>query len=287
MKNQNLLEQASTTPSIAAVVLCLNEAVNLPRALASLTWCDERLVVDSGSSDGSQEVAIQADAIVVEHRQPGRFLITEQRNWALKKGGLRSQWVLFVDADEEISSDCRQAIQHAIGRKDAPDGFELTPRYWFMGRWLKHTQGYPNWHPRLVRRGHMTFEGGVWESFPVDRTIGRITTPYEHYAFSKGMDDWLERHRRYADWEAERIVAYLNTGDQRDLGTKRLLRLRVLTSKLWPMRPLLRFLQKYVFQGGFREGWQGLLFALMMAFYDLITVIKVIEKKRSVAGQTL
>ena len=60
----------------------------------------------------------------------------------------------------------------------------------------------------------MTFEGGVWESFPVDRTIGRITTPYEHYAFSKGMDDWLERHRRYADWEAERIVAYLNTGDQ-------------------------------------------------------------------------
>ena len=156
-----------------------------------------------------------------------------------------------------------------------------------MGRWLKHTQGYPNWHPRLVRRGRITFEGGVWESFPSDRTIGRITTPYEHYAFSKGMDDWLERHRRYADWEAERIVAYLNTGDQHALGTKRLLRLRVLTSKLWPMRPLLRFLQKYVFQGGFREGWQGLLFALMMAFYDLITVIKVIEKKRCTAGENL
>lgn len=287
MKNQNLREQTSTTPSIAAVVLCLNEAVNLPRALASLTWCDERLVVDSGSTDGSQQVAIQAAAMVVEHRQLGRFLITEQRNWALKEGGLRSQWVLFLDADEEISNECRQAIQHAIGQRGAPDGFELTPRYWFMGRWLKHTQGYPNWHPRLVRRGRATFEGGVWESFPVDSTIGRITTPYEHYAFSKGMDDWLERHRRYADWEAERIVAYLNTGDQRALGTKRLLRLRVLTSKLWPMRPLLRFLQKYIFQGGFREGWQGLLFALMMAFYDLITVIKVIEKKRSVAGQTL
>ena len=69
------------------MVLCLNEAVNLPRSLASLTWCDERLVVDSGSSDGSQKVAIQAGATVVEHRQPGRFLITEQRNWALKNGG--------------------------------------------------------------------------------------------------------------------------------------------------------------------------------------------------------
>ena len=269
------------------MVLCLNEAVNLPRALASLAWCNEQLVVDSGSTDGSQEVARRAGANVREHRQHGDFLITEQRNWALKQGELRSEWVLFLDADEEISSDCRKAIQAAICALDAPDGFELTPRYWFMGRWLKHTQGYPNWHPRLVRRGSLTFEGGVWESFPAGRTIGRITTPYEHYAFSKGMDDWLERHRRYADWDAQRIVAYLNTGDQRALGTTRLLRLRVITSKLWPVRPLLRFLQKYVFQGGFREGWQGLLFALMMAVYDLITVIKVIEKKRLMGGQML
>ena len=287
MTSSTLLGQVASNPSIAAVVLCLNEAVNLPRSLASLTWCDERLVVDSGSSDGSQKVAIQAGAKVVEHRQPGRFLITEQRNWALKNGGLRSEWVLFLDADEEISSDCRKAVQAAICQLNAPDGFELTPRYWFFGRWLKHTQGYPNWHPRLVRRGSLTFEGGVWESFPAGRTIGRINTPYEHYAFSKGMDDWLERHRRYSDWDAERILAYLKSGDQQALGTSRWLRLRAFTSRLWPLRPLLRFLQKYVFQGGFREGWQGLLFALMMAAYELITVVKVIEKRRRMKGQTL
>ena len=287
MKNQNLREQTSTTPSIAAVVLCLNEAVNLPRALASLTWCDELLVVDSGSTDGSQQVAIQAAAMVVEHRQLGQFLITEQRNWALKEGGLQSQWVLFLDADEEISNECRQAIQHAIGQSGAPDGFELTPRYWFMGRWLKHTQGYPNWHPRLVQREKLFFEGGVWESFAAGGKVGRITAPYEHYAFSKGIDDWLERHIRYAKWEADQIWAYLRNNDQEAFKTRRKLRLRTLSTRLWPARPLLRFLQKYVFQGGFREGWQGLLFALMMAFYDLITVIKVIEKKRSVAGQTL
>jgi len=287
VKNQNLREQTSTTPSIAAVVLCLNEAVNLPRALASLTWCDELLVVDSGSTDGSQQVAIQASAMVVEHRQLGRFLITEQRNWALKEGGLRSQWVLFLDADEEISNECRQAIQHAIGQKGAPDGFELTPRYWFMGRWLKHTQGYPNWHPRLVQREKLFFEGGVWESFAVGGKVGRITTPYEHYAFSKGMDDWLERHIRYASWEAEQIIAYLNTRNKETIGTKRGLRLRILSSRVWPARPLMRFVQKYVAQGGFREGWQGLLFALMMAMYDLITVVKVIEKKRQRAGKVL
>ncbi|QNJ21517.1 beta-glycosyltransferase/ family 2 [Synechococcus sp. MIT S9220] len=243
--------------------------------------------MDSGSTDGSQEVAIQSGAMVIEHYQPGRFLITEQRNWALKYGGLRSEWVLFIDADEEISSDCRQAIQHAIRRESTPDGFELTPRYWFMGRWLRHTQGYPNWHPRLIQRGKLNFEGGVWESFAAGGKVGRITTPYEHYAFSKGIDDWLDRHIRYASWEAEQIITYLQTRDKEAIGTKRGLQLRILSSRVWPIRPLLRFLQKYVVQGGFREGWQGLLFALMMAMYDLITVVKVIEKKRQIAGKAL
>ncbi len=287
MTTQYALGQNSTRPTIAAVVLCLNEASNLPRALASLTWCDERLVVDSGSNDESQEVAKRAGAVVLEHRQPGRFMITEQRNWALKEGGLSSQWVLFLDADEEISSQCQLAIEQAIRVKDAPEGFELTPRYWFMGRWLKYTQGYPNWHPRLVQREMLTFEGGVWESFAPGGRVGRITTPYEHYAFSKGMDDWLERHIRYANWESEQIVNYLRWSNQDDLGTKRKLTLRILSAQLWPARPLLRFLQKYVVQGGFREGWQGLLFALMMATYDLITVVKVIEKRRHTAGKAL
>ena len=267
-------------PTIAGVVLCLNEAANLPRCLASLSWCDERLVVDSGSQDGSQERARELDAIVQEHKQPGRFLITAQRNWALERGGLTSEWVLFLDADETVGEDCREAILHAIKQPGAPDGFELTPRYWFLGRWLKHTQGYPNWHQRLLRRGSMHFEGGVWESFPAGQRIGRIKEPYEHYAFSKGIDDWLERHQRYADWEADRIAAFLAGGGAEALRTSRWLRLRRLTARLWPLRPVLRFSQKYLLQGGFLEGWQGLLFALLMAGYDLITAIKIIEIKR-------
>ncbi len=269
------------------MVLCLNEAINLSRALASLAWCDELLVVDSGSTDGSQRVAKQAGAAVHEHRQPGRFLITEQRNWALTQGGLLSDWVLFLDADEEISRPCRQAIQRAIEQPDGCDGFELTPRYWFLGRWLKRTQGYPNWHPRLLRRGQLNFEGGVWESFAPGRAVGRITIPYEHYAFSKGIEDWLERHVRYANWEADRIVTYQFSGEKGAFGTQRSLHLRILSAKLWPIRPLLRFLQKYVLQRGFLEGWQGLLFALMMGFYELIIVIKVIEKSRRKTGQPL
>lgn len=282
-----VLMQTVTKSRVAGVVLCLNEASNLPRCLASLDWCDELLVVDSGSQDGSQSKAEELGARVLEHRQSGRFLITEQRNWALDHGGLESEWVLFLDADEAIGEACRLAICKAIEARNSPDGFELTPRYWFLGRWLKRTQGYPNWHPRLLRQNHLRFEGGVWESFPAGAHIGRIRAPYEHYAFSKGIDDWLERHRRYADWEADRITAFLGGGGSEALGTRRWLRLRTLTARLWPLRPVLRFSQKYVLQGGFLEGWQGLLFALLMAGYDLITAIKLIERRRRKEGLPL
>ena len=277
----------NTKPTIAGIVLCLNEIANLPRCLASLAWCDELVVVDSGSQDGSHRRAHELGAKVLKHHQQGPFLITEQRNWALEHGGLSSEWVLFLDADETVGDACREAICKAIEELGAPDGFELTPRYWFLGRWLKHTQGYPNWHPRLLRKGRLRFVGGVWESFPACERIGRIAEPYEHYAFSKGIDDWLERHRRYADWEAERINAYLSGGGETALETRRWLVLRKFGARLWPLRPFLRFGQKYLLQGGFLEGWQGFLFALLMASYDLITVVKVIELRRGKKGLPL
>jgi glycosyltransferase involved in cell wall biosynthesis len=273
--------------TIAGVVLCLNEVENLPRALGSLGWCDELLMIDSGSTDGSQEVAMRCGASVMEHRQQGLFLITEQRNWALSHGQLQSQWVLFLDADEEVSKACQQAIQQAIQHPAAADAYELTPRYWFLGRWLKRTQGYPNWHPRLMKRGVVGFEGGVWESFTAGHTVGRIQEPYEHYAFSKGIDDWLERHQRYADWEAEKIDAVISGQGAQALGTRRWQHLRLAMAHAWPLRPILRFSQKYVIQGGFLEGWQGLLFALLMAGYDLITVVKLIERRRLKQGLPL
>jgi len=265
---------------IAGVVLTLNEEQDLARALQSLSWCDELLVLDSGSTDSTQQVAERYQARFIQHRQDPPFLITDQRNWALDHCGLSSDWVLFLDADEEVGSKLVHAIQSSIHSGNNLDAYELTPRYWFFGRWLKHTQGYPNWHPRLIRRGSTCFEGGVWESFAPDSRVGRISVPYEHYAFSKGFDDWLERHRRYSTWDAEQIVAFLTSRHSTTLATRRWRRMRLFLSQLWWLRPPLRFLQKFVLQAGFLEGWQGLLFALMMAGYDMMTVIKVIELLR-------
>lgn len=266
--------------TVAGVVLTLNEEKDLARALKSLAWCDELLVVDSGSTDRTYQVAQQCGARFVQHLQIPPFLITEQRNWVLDNAGLSSDWCFFLDADEEVNPALSEAIQLCINSSNPFDAYELTPRYWFLGKWLRLTQGYPNWHPRLVKRRRVYFQGGVWESFQTGARVGRLKSPYEHYAFSKGFDDWLERHHRYATWDAQQIYDYITTNSDRTLRRTRRFRLRLISSRYWIFRPVLRFLQKYIFQLGFLEGWQALLFSLMMSFYDLMTVVMVIELLR-------
>ena len=272
---------------IAGVVLTLNEEKDLPRALQSLSWCDELVVVDSGSTDRTQEVAEKCGAHFVQHIQTPPFLITEQRNWALEHSGIQSEWVLFLDADEMVGEVLAEHVLHLIYSSSDLDAYELTPRYWFLGKWLKRTQGFPNWHPRLVRRGRAFFDGGVWESFSAGAKIGRIHEPYEHYAFSKGLDDWILRHLRYASWEAKKILIHKQTRQLDSFGTGRSLFLRRLAADFLPIRPLMRFAQKYIFQAGFSEGWQSLLYCLMISFYDLMIIIKIIEGRRQSRGDQL
>lgn len=275
------------TQTIAGVVLTLNEEQDIERALRSLTWCDELLVVDSGSTDRTQKVVEQLGVKFVQHRQAPPFLITEQRNWALDNAGLTSEWILFLDADEEIGSELASKIIECIELSSRFDAFELTPRYWFFGKWLKRTQGYPNWHPRLLKRSVVNFQGGVWESFSDNATIGRILVPYEHYAFSKGINNWTITHLRYADREAQDVLKFLVERSSSALSTKRSLMLRVLFSQAWPLRPIARFSQKYILQLGFTESWQGLLFSLLMSFYELMVVIKILEYRRLARGRQL
>lgn len=265
--------------SIAAVVLTLNEELNLPRALESLKWCDETIVLDSGSIDNTHEIAITSGARLYTHIQTPPFRITDQRNWALAHCQIKSKWVLFLDADEMISPNLASHILQSI-QNTTSDAFLLAPRYWFFGKWLKRVQSYPSWHPRLLRLGTVRFVGGVWESFSPGASISRIALPYEHFAFSKGIDDWIMRHLRYSDWEAKSIIKYLDTGKLSSFGTNRKLILRALSSRFYLARPFSRFIYKYFFLRGFLDGWQGLLYCTLVFTYDLITVVKVLQLTR-------
>lgn len=273
--------------NIACVVLTKNEEGNIERCLASVAWCSERVVVDSGSTDRTRELAEITGARFLVHVQAGAFNIAEQRNWALESTDIQAEWVLFLDADEEITPALRVAIERELSAPRGFNAYELTPKYLFWGKWLKRTQGFPNWHARVVRRGEAGFTGCVWEHFDSRARIGKITEPYNHYANSKGLSDWLERHDRYSTWDAQKIVSYLETRDPKALGTERKARLRLWAARFYPLRPIARFIHIYFLRLGFLEGLPALVFSFQYFIYETFTVMKVWELNRKNRKQSL
>ena len=262
--------------SIAAVVLTLNEEANMERCLASLQWCDHVVVLDSGSEDNTKSEALRLGAEFFLHKQMPPFEIDKQRNWALDNCGIEHEWVLFLDDHSNASE-----------KRENSDALELTPRYLFWGTWLKRTQGYPNWHPRLLKRKEVRFTGGVWEHFDENAIIGKIEAPYDHYANSKGFSDWLDRHDRYSSWDAEKIVNFLESKSSDSLNTTRKLKLRLLAARLWPLRPFARFIYMYFGRLGFLEGRASFVFCILYAYYEFMTVVKITELKRTREGLPL
>ncbi len=277
------------TNSIAAAVLTLNEEANMQRCLASLQWCDHVVVLDSGSEDNTKSEALRLGAEFFLHKQMPPFKIDKQRNWALDNCGIDHEWVLFLDADETVSDALRDEILRCCNPEHGTDynAYELTPRYLFWGTWLKRTQGYPNWHPRLLKRKEVRFTGGVWEHFDENAIIGKIEASYDHYANSKGFSDWLDRHDRYSSWDAEKIVNFLESKSSDSLNTTRKLKLRLLAARLWPLRPFVRFIYMYFGRLGFLEGRASFVFCLLYAYYEFMTVVKIIELKRTREGLPL
>ena len=278
---------ATNPPDIVAVILTKNEEINLERCIHSVRFCREIVVLDSGSTDRTEEIARRMGVHFLVHIQPPPFQISEQRNWVLDHFDFRGAWVLYVDADEVITLELRSRLLELVNGPTAHDHYLLTPRYMFLGRWLKRSIGYPNWHARLLRHGSTRFAGGVWEHFSSTKPSGYLHEPYDHYANSKGLSDWLARHDRYSSWDAKGAFEYLATGRRESLGTTRKVGIRRLAARFWPLRPLARFAHTYILRLGFMEGWQALVFSLLYAFYELMTVVKIIELRRQSRGEPL
>jgi glycosyltransferase involved in cell wall biosynthesis len=265
--------------TIGAVVLTLNEETEIERCLASLAWCDDLVVVDSGSTDATCELARGMGARLFENR-PDKYVDADQHNWSLDHCQLTTEWTLFVDADEVVTQALAKEIRRYCSGVFDCDAFQLAPKYLFWGRWMKHCMAYPSWHDRLVRRGSVRYEGGVWYHFADGARVGRISEPYLHYGNSKGFGNWLERHNRYSSWEAKTVIDFLDSGGSQAFVTKRKLGLRRLAARLWPARPLLRFILMYIIRGGFLDGPAGLVFCLRYVIYEYMVVEKIIEERR-------
>jgi glycosyltransferase involved in cell wall biosynthesis len=262
---------------ISVLILTLNEAGNIGDCLESVAWADDVLVLDSGSTDGTVAQA-RARGARVMHRPFDSF--AAQRNYGLREGGLRHDWVLHLDADERVTPALRAELQ-GVARQGRYEAYRVPSKLMFQGRWLKHAGMYPTYQVRFGRREALSFTQvghGQRSALPPER-LGVLEEPLLHYAFSKGLADWFARHNRYSTDEARLALERLKHGRvawkeliAADAQTRRRA-LKDLSFHL-PARPLLRFLYVYVVRRGFLDGQPGFDYAVMLAIYEYMTGLK-------------
>ena len=233
---------------LSACVITLNEADRIEACIESLAFCDEVVIVDSGSSDATRELAAAKGARVLTHEFTG---YRAQKDFAVRSA--RHDWVLCLDADERITPALRTAIEAA--RQNgfaAAAGYRFARSTEYFGAFLRHGNAYPDRVLRLFDRHRGGWRGGreIHEHASVDGTVLTLAGDLEHRAY-RSLGDQLVRLERYA-----RLMAL----DMHARGRR---------ARLWNLllNPFWRFLRGYVLRGGFLDGWRGLLFAWVEANY--------------------
>jgi glycosyltransferase involved in cell wall biosynthesis len=236
--------------TLSVAIVSLNEEANLGRTLESVKWADEIVVVDSGSSDRTCEIARQYGAKVVVEPWRG---YAAQKNFAIEH--CTKTWVLSLDADEEISSDLAQEIRNVISDPNAMDGYRMPRLNLFLGRELRHGGFYPDPKLRLFRRGM----GFVTGRDPHDRVelrnvsqnrIGRFRSPMVHYTYPT-LYLYLEHMNRYST-----VWNEVEGAKPQDFSLNAIV-----------LRPVATFIYNYFIRLGFLDGREGLLLHLYHAGY--------------------
>jgi glycosyltransferase involved in cell wall biosynthesis len=251
---------------ISATIITLDEAANIARAIGSLAamgsgeaLADEVLVVDSGSTDGTQDIARQLGARVIEHPWPG---FAAQKNFA--SAAARHDWILSLDADEELNDDARAAIQLWKASPPRAAGYRFARRARYLGRWILHSGWYPDYKVRLFDRRRGAWQGSyIHESAAVQGDV--LTLPGEilHYTCDS-IEDHKKRLEVYTDLAAREMAA---TGERPGFARRALV-------------PPWIFCETYFLKLGVLDGPQGLWIARMAARYVRRKYAKAVEASK-------
>ena len=274
---------------VSVLILTLNEEINLGRCLSSLVWCDDIVVLDSFSTDRTEEIACDAGARFVQRAFDD---YASQRSFGLSEIDYRHPWVLMVDADEVVPPDLEEEIERETAACDSDVSlFRMRNKNFLMGRWIRRSSGYPTWLGRLARVGHVRMRRAINEQIHTEGRVRLLRGHLHHYSFNKGFNAWFEKHNRYSAMEAMEIVR--GAGNRVRLSDLRAAdpadRRRAVKRLVYalPARPLVVFLGLYVFRGGFLEGRAGLTFSALRAIYEFMIDCKVRELRRRKAGLPL
>jgi len=233
---------------ISACIITFNEADRIDDCLASLAFCDEIVVVDSGSTDDTRERATALGARVLRRPFDG---FRSQKAFAVAQA--HHDWVLCLDADERVDDTLRAGIEAARAQDFVgAAGYRFARLSEYFGAFLRHGNAYPDRVLRLFdrRRGGWRGEREIHEAVSVDGPVHLLTGDLQHHPY-RSLSEQMAKQERYAQMMAEHLYA---RGKRATLG-------RILLNPCW------RFVRGYLLRGGFLDGWRGLLYALVRIEY--------------------
>lgn len=274
---------AARTFPVSVVILTLNEESHLPACLASLAGVDDIVVLDSGSTDRTAEIATAAGARVVVNPF---FDFATQRNFAHDKIPFRHPWVFHLDADETMTPELL-AEWTALPVNAPFDGYYVAPRMMFHGRWLKRCTDYPAWQARLVKVATFRFvQVGHGQREAPESRVGFLKAAYLHDISAPDTAEWEAKHRSYAKKEAVR--SFLETRNmgiilRMPITSSALERRRALKllSYLMPFRPFLRFIYQYILRGGFLDGQGAFRYCILLSRYERFAAEELARLRRA------
>jgi (heptosyl)LPS beta-1,4-glucosyltransferase len=247
-------------PPVSAIVITKNEADAIADALTSLAWADEIIVVDAESTDDTAAIARRFTERVYQRPWNG---YVEQKNHAASLA--THDWIFSLDADERVPEDL-SAEMRALLRTD-PDarGYRMPRVSFYLGRWMRTTDMYPDYQLRLYDKRHARWEGmHVHESVKVaNGRIGYLKSELQHYPY-RDLSEHLIRMDRYTTLAARQMF---------EKG-RRATRLELL------LHPPVAFARNYILKGGFRDGKPGLIISLVNSYYVMLKFAKLWELQR-------
>lgn len=244
---------------ISCFVVCCNEEKHIRRCLTSVSWCDEIIVIDSGSTDRTLEIAREYTDKVI-HREWSGYV--NQKRAGLEQ--CTQEWVLNIDADEEVSPELRREIEQIVTDGSSFDGYYMNRVVYYLGQWWRKGGWYPEFRLRLCRRSVTTWGGrDPHEKAIVPGAAAFLSGELHHYTY----EDVTDHVARLNAHSSSAALSLLSEGQTSSLP-------KILVN------PLIRFVKFYFLRKGYREGMPGLMVAILESHYVFLKYLKLWELVR-------
>ncbi|MGH9258167.1 MAG: glycosyltransferase family 2 protein [Vicinamibacterales bacterium] len=246
-------------PKVSVTIITLNEAEHVAAAIDSAAWADEILLVDSGSTDATLDIA-RAKGVTVLCRTWSGYV--DQKNFAAERAS--HDWIFSLDADERIPPALATEVRAVVASESPNRGYRVPRVTYHLGRWIRTTDFYPDYQTRLYDRRAARWRGQyVHESVAVDGPVGRLRHELEHYSF-RDLRDQLDRINRYSTLAARQMHEAGRRAGPFDL----------------VVHPPAAFLRNYLLRRGILDGMAGLTISVMNAYSVFLKFAKLWELQR-------